>query len=72
MLHDMVIDTMEPANLKTLSGLHCSFLSGWSVPVQPGSCPFHRHRGFEIVYHGFAARFTPKTVKRLILFPVAG
>ena len=51
MLHDMVIDTMEPANLKTLSGLHCSFLSGWSVPVQPGSCPFHRHRGFEIVYH---------------------
>ncbi|MFA7231982.1 MAG: AraC family transcriptional regulator [Victivallaceae bacterium] len=47
-LHDMVIDA---ATLKALSGLHCSFLSGWSVPVQPGSCPFHRHRGFEIVYH---------------------
>lgn len=47
----MVIDTMDSALLKTLAGLHCIFLSGWSVPVQPGSCPFHRHRGFEIVYH---------------------
>ncbi len=51
MLHYMVIDTMDSELLKTLAGLHCSFLSGWSVPVRPGSCPFHRHRGFEIVYH---------------------
>ena len=51
MLHDMVIDTLEQAAFKALTGLHCRFLSGWSVPVRRGSCPLHRHRGFEIVYH---------------------
>lgn len=47
-LHDMAIDAVT---IQTLAGLNCSFLTSWSVPVQLGSCPFHRHRGIEIVYH---------------------
>ncbi len=47
----MAIKNIREETFSSPGSLRYRFISGWINTLRPGTCPFHRHAGFEIVYH---------------------